>query len=357
MVLKYTFCFISLIFSGIMKAQTNPSSPSKDNTNQVSPRIVVQDISTPPTVPSSETIRLEPSNTSPEEVKKPEILIPSPVEIIQPASIESTFDPRILQTEDIVIEKPNGNINWSQQYIEAKGQSAIDYDRFKNKAQARLMATRGAIVIAQRNLLEIVKGVEIVGETKVEDMITTNDYVYSRVEGVVKGAKQIGNAIERDGVIEVTVRMPIYSNKGIASVFGDKEVQQAHLKNGYKSNLMPQDETISGNLDPNKPLIFTLNGKKIDLSLFPVIVDDNNNVQFDFSKLINTKTGEFPKYLQLTKDIMKDLGYDKGMNVIELIQSGKGEFKLPKKANGAFWRTVGNIAKTTGKILFNIPFK
>jgi hypothetical protein len=341
---------------GKMGAQTNPSKPTKDNTSPIPPRTIVQDMATPPTVPSIEPARVDQRSTQLEEAKTTS-RVPNPEELVKPESLENSSETRVLQTEDIVVEKPNGNINWSQQYIEAKGQSAIDYDRFKNKAQARLMATRGAIVIAQRNLLEIVKGVEIVGETKVEDMITTNDYVYSRVEGVVKGAKQIGTAIERDGSIEVTLRMPIYSHKGIASVFGDKEIQKLHLKNGYKSNLMPHDETISGNLDPNKPLVFTLNGKKIDLSLFPVIVDDNNNVQFDFSKLINSKTGEFPKYLQLTKDIMNDLGYNKGVNIIELIQSGKGEFKLSKKTNGAFWRTVGNIAKTTGKILFNIPFK
>jgi hypothetical protein len=356
MFVKFSFYYICLMSIGLMKAQTNPSSPTKVNTGSISPKTTIQDIATPPTVPSIEPVRIDPANAQLEDAKTPTTL-PSPVELVTQVPIENSAEPRVFPTEDIVVEKPNGNINWSQQYIEAKGQSAIDYDRFKNKAQARLMATRGAIVIAQRNLLEIVKGVEIVGETKVEDMITTNDYVYSRVEGVVKGAKQIGIAIERDEVIEVTVRMPIYSNKGIASVFGDKEIQKAHLRNGYKSSFMPQDETISGNLDPNKPLVFSLNGKKIDLSLFPVIVDDNNNVQFDFSKLLNTRTGEFPKYLQLTKDIMKDIGYDKGVNVIELIQSGKGEFKLPKKTNGAFWRTLGNVAKTTGKILFNIPFK
>jgi len=339
----------------MVHAQSKPLPVFEDNTRPVSPRTTVQDIATPPIVPASEPVRIDPDNPAPEEVKEPTIVTPIPAEIVNP--IENSGEPWVMQTEDIVVEKPNGNINWSQQFIEAKGQSAIDYDRFKNKAQAKLMATRGAIVLAQRNLLEIVKGVEIVGETKVEDMISTNDYVYSRVEGVVKGAKQIGASTERDGMMEVTLRMPIYSNKGIASVFGQNEIQKAHLKNGYKSSLMPQNESIPENLDPKKPLIFSLNGKTVDLSLFPVIVDDNNNVQFDFSKLINTKTGEFPKYMQLSKDVMKDLGYKKGLNVIELIQSGKGEFKLSKKTNGAFWRTVLSVAKTTGKILFNIPFQ
>jgi hypothetical protein len=279
---------------------------------------------------------------------------PTTIATEKPISLEKKPLPET--SEDIVLEKPNGNINWTQQYVEAKGESAIDYERFKNKSQARLMARRGAIVIAQRNLLEIVKGVDVVGETKVEDMIATYDYIYTRVEGRIKGARQIGEAIERDGTIEVTLRMPLYSKNGIASAFGDKEIAQAQLKNGYKNALMPMDGNAPTSLDPTKPIVFSVDGKKIDLSLFPVILDDNGQVQFDFSKLINTKTGEFPKLMQLSKEIMQSIGYQNGVNVIELIQNGKGSFQLPKsKGNGKFWKTVGDIARTTGRILFNIP--
>lgn len=336
-------------------AQSNSESKVLDriptSTSKTENQTVIKDISTPPIVPASVE--------GPKDPLKPVTEVMStPVSIESSSNQEQTIQKEKPLTEEIIVEKPNGSINWSQQYIEARGQTAIDYEKFKNKAQAKLMATRGAMVVAQRNLLEIVKGVEIVGETKVEDMITTYDYIYTRVEGKIKGAKQVGIAIEKDGIIEVTVRMPLYSKNGIASIFGDKEIAQAQLKNGYTTNLMPQNSGSDILLDPNKPLVFNLNGKMIDLSLFPVIVDDNGNVQFDFSKLINTKTGEFPKYLQLGKEIMKDLGYEQGVNVIDIIQSGKGEFKLPnKKVGGKFWQTLGNIAKTTGKILFNLPFK
>lgn len=342
--MRTLFIFTALAFH--LQSQNSPTKAVEETLTKD-----VKIITTPPVVPAPE---------SSERVRSAKIETPQPIEPAVVSEPQKISEPAIpISEEEIIDEKPNGRINWSQQYIEAKGQTAIDNDKFKNKAQAKLMATRGAVVVAQRNLLEIVKGVEIVGETKVEDMITTYDYIYTRVEGKLKGAKQVGAAVERDGMIEVTVRIPLYSNSGLASVFGEKEIEHAQRKNGYKSasNLMPQGETKIEDLDPTKPLVFTLNGQKIDLSLFPVVVDDNGQVQFDFSKLLQTKTGSFPKYLQLSKDIMKEVGYDKGVNIIELIQTGKGEFKLPqKKANGKFWKTVGNIAKTTGKILFNIPF-
>jgi hypothetical protein len=314
---------------------------------KIEPQRIINDISAPLTVPVVSAEQIESVKPVATDQVTPTIINPS-----QGVPLED------IRTQDIVVDKPNGSINWSQQYIEARGQTAIDYDRFKNKAQAKLMATRGAIVVAQRNLLEIVKGVEIVGETKVEDMITTYDYIYSRVEGKIKGAKQIGAAVERDGMIEITVRMPLYNKNGIASIFGENEIAQAQLKNGFKAaGLIPQNGQDVPILDPNKPVLFQVDGKAIDLSLFPVILDDNGQVQFDFSKLLNTKTGQFPKFLQMGKEILQTAGYEKGVNIVELIQSGKGAFKLPKiKTNNKFWQTLGTIAKTTGKVLFNIPF-
>lgn len=257
--------------------------------------------------------------------------------------------------EEVVENKPNGNINWTQQYIEAKGQSVIDTDRFKNNAQAKAMATRGAVVVAQRNLLEMVQGVYVVGETTIQDMITTSDYIYSRVEGVVKGAEQVGPAREVNGMIEVTMRMPIYGQKGVAGVFEEEDLNNAKKRNGYRevaNALVPTGEDV---IDGSKPFVFNIKGKQIDPSMFPVVVDDNGNIQFDFSTLYDTKTGKFPQYVQMSKRFMDDIGFQKGVDVIELVQNGKGEFKLSKNnKKGVFWQKLGNVAKGLGKFLFNI---
>lgn len=261
--------------------------------------------------------------------------------------------------EEIIEERTNGNINWTQQYVEAVGQSVIDNERFKNQAQARAMATRGAVVVAQRNLLEMVQGVNVVGETTVEDMITTSDYIYTRVEGFVKGAKQVGPAREIDGMIEVRLRMPIYGNKGIAGALEPSDIEKAKSSNGYKTlvNNAQQGEpqNFEDLIDGSNPFVFNIMGQKIDPSMFPVVVDNEGNIQFDFSDLYETKTGRFPQFVQLSKNVMEEIGFQKGVDVINLVQNGKGEFTLSNdNKKGVFWQRLGNVARGIGRFLFSI---
>jgi len=262
--------------------------------------------------------------------------------------------------KDLVITKPNGTLNWTQQYIEAVGQSVIDNDRFKNSAQAKLMATRGAVVVAQRNLLEIVKGVQIVGETTVQDMITTSDYVYSRVDGVVKGALQIGEAKEKNGFIEVRLRMPIYGKESLATTLDEQSLSQARSKNGFeKSPLLAQENLESSEgIDGSNPILFNLeNPGQIDPSMYPIVVDDNGKVLFDFSQHFRLKEGKFPQYLQMGKDVLQAFGNQKGVDIINMIQTGKGEFKIPEKSSKkVFWNKLARIAQDVGAVLFKLVF-
>lgn len=262
--------------------------------------------------------------------------------------------------KDLVVPKPNGNVNWTQQYIEAVGQSVIDNERFKNVAQAKLMATRGAVVVAQRNLLEIVKGVQIVGETTVQDMITTSDYVYSRVEGVVKGAQQIGEAKEKNGFIEVRLRMPIYGKESLATSLDEQSLSQARAKNGFeKSPLLAEENAETGEgINGSNPILFNLeNSGEIDPSMYPIVLDYNGKVLFDFSQHFRLKEGKFPQYLQMGKDVLQAFGNQKGVDIINMIQTGKGVFKIPEKSSKyVFWNKVARIAQDVGAALFKLVF-
>ncbi|MBN1899945.1 LPP20 family lipoprotein, partial [Candidatus Sumerlaeota bacterium] len=55
--------------------------------------------------------------------------------------------------------------------------------------QARLMAERAAVLDGHRQILEQLKGVHIDSSTTVEDFMTRNDRIRSRVEGLVRGAR------------------------------------------------------------------------------------------------------------------------------------------------------------------------
>jgi hypothetical protein len=263
--------------------------------------------------------------------------------------------PEVKGSTAVVQQTKNGSVNWTQQYITAKGQSVLDTVRWKNAAQARMMATRGAVVVAQRNLLEIVKGVEVTGETTVQDMIATNDNVYTRVDGVVKGAQQVGEAIMKDGMVEVTMRMPIYETNGLAAAVYDNlpVAKEGAGTAGRGENTAARGvATDDAGVEDLAKIAFNMAGKKINPSMFPLIVDEKGHVVFDFSKIYDPKSGKFPKIVQATKEVLNQAGYKDAVKVLDVLDSKDGKIIISdvaaKKVN---WSKIGKTAATIGKFL------
>lgn len=266
-----------------------------------------------------------------------------------------------IPTEPIVDNLPKGKVDWTNQFIEAKGQSVIDNERFKNVAQAKLMAKRGAIVDAQRNLLEITKGVQVTSETKVQDMITTSDYIYSRVDGVIKNAIQVGEAVEKEGFIEVTMRISIYDQKGLAPVLYDQVAKKMNTMNSNVVAINPVDQSTETSatteasatteITDMSNLVLNFNGKKYDASMFPVVLDENNNLLLDYSKIYDPKKGVFPKIVSAGKSILEIFGVKKGVEVLNVIESSDGKIKIDTSTvkNKINWSKIGKIASTIGK--------
>lgn len=252
-----------------------------------------------------------------------------PIEIVN-------YEELIEAASPVIETMPNGSVNWSDQYVEAKGMAVIDYDRFPNAAQAKAMATRGAIVVAQRNLLEIIQGVNVVSETTVKDMMIQSDYIYTRVDGVVKGAQQVGEAIEKDGMIEVTMRIPLYETNGLAPAVYDGV---AGLP-GMGNRSMPAGVAIEDGELPSG-FVFNFNGKQYDPALFPLVVDENGKMLLDLSQLYDPKEGKFPKILSSTKDIFTELNFDKGTQVIDVIQGYDGKLVVdPASSSKINWEKI-----------------
>lgn len=259
--------------------------------------------------------------------------------------------------QEIIEEKPNGVINWSVQYVEAKGMSVIDTERFNNHAQAKLMARRGAIVDAQRNLLEIVQGVRVVSETKVSDMITESDYVLTQIDGVIKNAELVGDAVEVDGIMEVTMRVPMYSRNGLASAIYSEVEGQSRKAMGGKSEInFAGDNNSEIDISSISDLVFNFNGKEYSPSMFPIILDENDNILLDFSKYYDPKSGKFPKIVSGAKEIIDAVGSKKGAQIIDVIESFDGKIKIDnskisKKIN---WQKIGKVATTIGKVVVSL---
>jgi hypothetical protein len=80
---------------------------------------------------------------------------------------------------------------WSGTVTQATGNCALDLSSGKNPVQAKLMARRGAMVEAQRNLLEQVMGTQLDSKTYVKDMIAESDEIHAQLQGVIRGAEVI----------------------------------------------------------------------------------------------------------------------------------------------------------------------
>lgn len=225
-------------------------------------------------------------------------------------------------------------VNWTTQYVEAKGWSVVDTVRFKNAAQARLMAVRGATAVAQRNLLEILNGVRVVGETTVKDMMTESDYVYTRVDGILKGAEMVGQPIITDDIAEVTLHVPIYQ---------PSTGKQESLAGVFKQAL---DKNPSGMRMGQNQIT--------DPSMFPVVLDENNNIIFDYTKYFDPKSGKVPKYLNLSKQVLQELGLKQGLDAIDAYENavdGKIKIKPDQTDKMAKWAKTGKTLLNIGKFL------
>lgn len=103
---------------------------------------------------------------------------------------------------------PNGYTDWTRGVVVAKG-LGVPPKTSANALQAREMTRTAAWSVALRNLLEVVKGVSVDSTTTVNNFVTTNDEVRTKVEGMVRGAKVVQEKELPDGSLEVTVEMKL----------------------------------------------------------------------------------------------------------------------------------------------------
>ncbi len=97
-----------------------------------------------------------------------------------------------------------GITNWGERTISATGIGVVS-DNPLNAARERANAMRAAKIVALRDLLEQVKGVQITSTTTIHNFETIDDTIIARVSGVVRGAYEVGSPrYMSDGSIERT---------------------------------------------------------------------------------------------------------------------------------------------------------
>ena len=107
---------------------------------------------------------------------------------------------------NVSVTQPAPIVNWekgSEADVVAEGIG-------KSGGKGMTMARMAAKLDAQRNLLGMIKGVQIDSETVMQDLIVSNDTVNGRINGILQGAEIVEERELNNDEYYVKMRVPIY---------------------------------------------------------------------------------------------------------------------------------------------------
>jgi len=205
----------------------------------------------------------------------------------------------------------HGKIDWTNGKVIAKGYGIFDPNA-KNVQLEIIKATRVATVVAQRNLLETIKGVHITSQTIVEDYMLKNDLIISEVKGIVKGAKMIGEPkVDKEkGIVEVELIIDMFGDSGFIKPILPYIVN----KNKATSNIKEEDVNYS-------IAVVDASGTGAKPVVLPKFYDENGNLIFDSSEIIDPndpKTLKIIKFVDNLNELLSDPELSKSPLVIKV---------------------------------------
>jgi hypothetical protein len=268
--------------------------------------------------------------------------------------------------EHLVQEYPNGQIDWTDQYVEAVGATIMDRERFPNEQQAYLMALRGAEVVAKANLLEIIEGISVYSETVVRDMMTESSYIKATVEGKIRGARIIGEPRRIGDMVEVTARIQLHGNNGLAPILHDDVEKRRRSED--QGSVSPAPGIVPANPVPATPersasgeevlfgtpqFVLNFPDGQFNPALFPVIIDENGNVLVDFAEIYKQLPPEVLQYVTIGKEAMERLKMQGGVEIIEALQGKDGKIKIKTDKHPKLRKFLQDAFKV-GKIILPI---
>lgn len=131
---------------------------------------------------------------------------------------------------------------------------AVAPAHISHPSQREIMAKRGAVVMAQRQLAEYLNGFAIVGDTLVKDGMTQYDVVRSAVAGLVKGAQVVIQEYNKEKDMAIAIlKLGMHGPKSFASTLYEKMFSDPNLKKdlrtdkpAYRSRPVPLDDKFDG---------------------------------------------------------------------------------------------------------------
>lgn len=156
---------------------------------------------------------------------------------------------------DLMIEEVgSGQVDWANGLIQVVGYGVPP--KGVSGPRARLMARGAAKADAYRNAAEVLNGVRVNSETYVKNYVMQSDEIRIVVEGFVRGARIIRVDQHRDGMIELTIELPLGGQAGLTTLLNRAEV--------------------TGSFTPTPPPVYAYPETGITTAYTGVIIDARN---------------------------------------------------------------------------------
>ncbi|MBF0621568.1 MAG: hypothetical protein HQL54_06535 [Magnetococcales bacterium] len=201
---------------------------------------------------------------------------------------------------------------------------------YSEAGQSRFRAVRAATVVAQRDILEIFKGVAVDGETTVNDGMLESDVIRTRVSGFLRGAQKCGVRYDaRERYAEVCLRLYMHGEKGAYKAILPTLQEQGMVQQGMSGGIQNVNSAPAVSSEPEfDGLVIEMAGKNFKPAIVNRILADNGNVIFDPSKIVNAilierGCGGFTNKVDKAKGLLASWGVKKPL-IVKAHDTNKG---------------------------------
>lgn len=236
-------------------------------------------------------------------------------------------------------QRPPQGMNWEGQVVRATGAGAPDM-KASSPAQARLGAERAALLDAFRNLLSQVKGVQVDGTRKMNDVMQA-DEVRARVEGLIKGYKVTNKRYFSDNGVEIDVEVPVTM---LTDILDPDATQQFAVPAAPEKK--PNEKPTEKPAEPTKApeavakadegsgtgLVIDARGLKLMPALLPRVLDETGKPLYTVDSLSADarKTTGVAAYVQSLDEARKSLKAGDKPMVIKAAKANGADVLLPQ---------------------------
>ena len=198
----------------------------------------------------------------------------------------------IIQAEDSLFNSSqDSKIDWQKSVVRAKGYGVVS-DSIQNKAQSKILAREAAITMAQRHLLEKIKGVNLNATQTIKNAQLESDVIKKKLVGTLQGARIIEEKQPAKGTYLVIMEVKFYGKDGVMKAILPKLEEEA--QNSDSNSLEANDSQIqTASTEQQRLKDYTgiiINTINIDVepAMAPKIYNANGQVVYSVNTL-NTK--------------------------------------------------------------------